>query len=83
MCNTYIDDNDKKDFEELKLKIYNEVKSFIESHPNVENYIKRYIELYSSIFFCNPMFKLEINNLDDINEANMTASIKCGTSILD
>ena len=78
-----IDDNDKKDFEELKLKIYNEVKSFIESHPNVENYIKRYLELYSSIFFCNPVFKLEINNLDDINEANMTASIKCGTSILD
>ena len=83
MCNTYIDDNDKKDFEELKLKIYNEVKSFIESHPNVENYIKRYIELYSSIFFCNPVFKLEINNLDDINEANMTASIKCVTSILE
>ena len=78
-----IDDNDKKDFEELKLKIYDEVKSFIESHPNVENYIKRYIELYSSIFFCNPVFKLEINNLDDINEANMTASIKCGTSILE
>ena len=78
-----IDDNDKKDFEELKLKIYNEVKSFIESHPNVENYIKRYLELYSSIFFCNPVFKLEINNLDDINEANMTASIKCGTSILE
>lgn len=78
-----IDDNDKKDFEELKLKIYNEVKSFIESHPNVESYIKRYIELYSSIFFCNPVFKLEINNLDDINEANMTASIKCGTSILE
>ena len=43
-----IDNNDKKDFEELKLKIYNEVKSFIESHPNVESYIKRYIELYSS-----------------------------------
>ena len=78
-----IDDNDKKDFEELKLKIYNEVKSFVESHPNVENYIKRYLELYSSIFFCNPVFKLEINNLDDINEANMTASIKCGTSILE
>ena len=78
-----IDDSDKKDFEELKLKIYNEVKSFVESHPNVENYIKRYIELYSSIFFCNPVFKLEINNLDDINEANMTASIKCGTSILE
>ena len=78
-----IDDNDKKDFEELKLKIYNEVKSFIESHPNVENYIKRYIELYSSIFFCNPAFKLEINNLDDINAANMKASIKCGTSILE
>ena len=37
-----IDDNDKKDFEELKLKIYDEVKSFIESHPNVESYIKRY-----------------------------------------
>ena len=78
-----IDDSDKKDFEELKLKIYNEVKSFVESHPNVENYIKRYLELYSSIFFCNPVFKLEINNLDDINEANMTASIKCGTSILE
>ena len=78
-----IDDNDKKDFEELKLKIYDEVKSFIESHPNVENYIKRYLELYSSIFFCNPVFKLEINNLDDINKANMTASIKCGTSILE
>ena len=78
-----IDDNDKKDFEELKLKIYDEVKSFIESHSNVENYIKRYIELYSSIFFCNPVFKLEINNLDDINEANMKASIKCGTSILE
>ena len=78
-----IDDNDKKDFEELKLKIYDEVKSFIESHPNVENYIKRYLELYSSIFFCNPVFKLEINNLDDINEANMIASIKCGTSILE
>ena len=78
-----IDDNDKKDFEELKLKIYDEVKSFIESHPNVENYIKRYLELYSSMFFCNPVFKLEINNLDDINEANMTASIKCGTSILE
>ena len=83
MCNIYIDDNDKKDFEELKLKIYDEVKSFIESHPNVENYIKRYLELYSSIFFCNPVFKLEINNLDDINEANMIASIKCGTSILE
>lgn len=83
MCNTYINDNDKKDFEELKLKIYDEVKSFIESHPNVENYIKRYLELYSSIFFCNPVFKLELNNLDDINEANMTASIKCGTSILE
>ena len=78
-----IDDSDKKDFEELKLKIYNEVKSFAESHPNVENYIKRYLELYSSIFFCNPVFKLEINNLDDINEANMTVSIKCGTSILE
>ena len=78
-----IDDNDKKDFEELKLKIYDEVKSFIESHSNVENYIKRYIELYGSIFFCNPVFKLEINNLDDINEANMKASIKCGTSILE
>ena len=80
MCN--IDDNDKKDFEELKLKIYNEVKSFVERHPNVESYIKRYLELYSSMFFCNPVFKLEINNLDDINEANMKASIKCGTSIL-
>ena len=78
-----IDDSDKKDFEELKLKIYNEVKSFVESHPNVENYIKRYLELYSSIFFCNPVFKLEINNLDGINEANMTASIKCGTYILE
>lgn len=78
-----VDDNDKKDFEELKLKIYDEVKSFIESHSNVESCIKRYIELYSSIFFCNPVFKLEINNLDDINEANMTASIKCGTSILE
>ena len=78
-----IDDNDKKDFEELKLKIYDEVKSFVESHPNVENYIKRYLELYSSIFFCNPVFKLEINNLDGINKTNMTASIKCGTSILE
>ena len=77
-----IDDNDKKDFEELKLKIYDEVKSFIESHPNVKSYIKRYLELYGSIFFCNPVFKLEINNLDDINATNRKASRKCGTSIL-
>ena len=50
-----IDDNDKKDFEELKLKIYDEVKSFIESHPNVESYIKRYLELYNSIFFASKL----------------------------